>query len=601
MNDTLVVILLTMVGFLAVILSLALSKSASSKIVGICAFVAMIVGVIFYGYGNSYNEGFSFAVVFKTLLNVCRMYSGSWDYGVVKGTPWFSNGVIVALFWLGHVMAFYITASTAVRFLGQRVLKKLRTRMLRKGDLRLVYDASADTICLAGEGDKKHPIILVSEYSDEGISDMADSLGGVDFSGGIAQCTDKKFLKTIHMKGSRKKMDVYCIGNDPSKNLRYAESLLNALQEREIPSESLSLFLLGVPEDRASLLLAFNGNYGYGTLFACSRHDLIARLIVEKCPPWSMIHCDEVGKATNDFRVLMVGFGQLGQAVLKELLVNSQIEGSTFHAEVFDRRMDEERGFFNTLYPGLLKNYDIVLHEANADSDSFLDQLNQYSPSMIVLCSLDNAHNMQMGKILYRKYGSRPDRPRLIQCMSDSILIDEMEYRLGSVDVREMDRDAMALYHVFRGGASAEEDWKSCDSLSRASCRAAVRFFPAHLHAAGVSSVNTLAENWPPSSELLENLARTEHRRWCAFYMVMGYDQMDEAELQQRCEQYRRGEIESVVNNAAKATHARLVPWERLDNLSSLLKKFTGKSVDFKDSDRKNVLAIPEIMRQMSK
>ena len=83
--------------------------------------------------------------------------------------------------------------------------------------------------------------------------------------------------------------------------------------------------------------------------------------------------------------------------------------------------------------------------------------------------------------------------------------------------------------------------------------------------------------------------------------MVMGYDLMDEAELQQRCEQYRRGEIESVVNNSAKATHARLVPWEQLDNLSRTLKKYTGKSVDFKDSDRKNVLAIPEIMRQMSR
>lgn len=472
--------------------------------------------------------------------------------------------------------------------------------MLRNGDLRLVYDATADTICLAGESDKKHPIILVSERSDESISAMADSLGGVEFSGGIALCTDKKFLKSIHMKGSRKKMDLYCIGNDPSKNLRYAETLLHALQEREVPSDSLSLFLLGVPEDRASSLLALNGNYGYGTLFACSRYDLIARLIVEKCPPWRMIQCDEVGRATNDFRVLMVGFGPLGQAVLKELLVNSQIEGSVFHAEVFDRRMDEERGFFNTLYPGLLKNYDIVLHEANDNSDAFFDQLNHYSPSMIVLCSLDHAHNMQMGKILYRNFGSRPDRPRLIQCMSDSILVDETEYRLGSVDVREMDRDAMALYHVFHDGASAEEDWKSCDSLSRASCRAAVNFFPAHLHAAGVSSVNTLAENWPPSPELLENLARTEHRRWCAFYMVMGYDLMDEAELQQRCEQYRRGEIESVVNNSAKATHARLVPWEQLDNLSRLLKKYTGKSVDFKDSDRKNVLAIPEIMRQMS-
>ena len=29
---------------------------------------------------------------------------------------------------------------------------------------------------------------------------------------------------------------------------------------------------------------------------------------------------------------------------------------------------------------------------------------------------------------------------------------------------------------------------------------------------------------WPPEGELLENLSRTEHLRWCAFHSVMGYD-----------------------------------------------------------------------------
>ena len=94
MNETLAVILLTMAGFLAIILSLAVSRSANTKIVGGCAFVAMVVGILFYGYGNGYREGFSLAVVFKTLLNVCRMYSGAWDYSIVEGTPWFSSSVV---------------------------------------------------------------------------------------------------------------------------------------------------------------------------------------------------------------------------------------------------------------------------------------------------------------------------------------------------------------------------------------------------------------------------------------------------------------------------------------------------------------------------
>lgn len=68
------------------------------------------------GDGNCYHEGLSFTVVIKTLLIVCRMYSGACDYSIVEGTPWYSNRVVVALFWVGHFMAFYITASTAIVF-----------------------------------------------------------------------------------------------------------------------------------------------------------------------------------------------------------------------------------------------------------------------------------------------------------------------------------------------------------------------------------------------------------------------------------------------------------------------------------------------------
>ena len=95
-------------------------------------------------------------------------------------------------------------------------------------------------------------------------------------------------------------MDVYCIGSDPSRNLRYAEALLPALQGKKVDPDKLSLFLLGVPEERASRLLALDGRYGYGEVFSCSQYELIARLIVEKRPPWSFIRCDADGRAGND-------------------------------------------------------------------------------------------------------------------------------------------------------------------------------------------------------------------------------------------------------------------------------------------------------------
>jgi hypothetical protein len=179
------------IGFLAVILSLAVSKSANNKIIGVCSAVAISVGILAYGYGYSYQTGFSFSIVIKALLMVCRMFSGGNDFDVIKEAPLFRYDLVVTLFWVGHFMAFYMTASTAVKVLGRRVLKTLRTRMLRKGEVCLIYDATPDSIRLAGERKKNRPMVLVQESDSEAGNALADSLGGVAFAGGRALCADK--------------------------------------------------------------------------------------------------------------------------------------------------------------------------------------------------------------------------------------------------------------------------------------------------------------------------------------------------------------------------------------------------------------------------
>ena len=598
MDDTLLVLLLTVIGFFAVILSLAVSKSTNNKIIGVCSAVAIGVGLFSYSYGYSYQVGFSFSIVIKTLLMVCRMFSGGNDFDAIKEAPLFRNDLMVTLFWVGHFMAFYMTASTAVKLIGERMLKTLRTRMLRTGEICLIYDATPDTVRLAGTRKRKRPIVLVSEHSDTITGALADSLGGVAFDGGRTACADEKFLKTIGVKGSRRRLDIYCLGDDPTRNVRYAEALLSALEAREVDPGVTSLFLLGVPEERASRMLAADGHYGYGELVAASRYDLIVRLICEKRPPWGFIRCDGSGRGLNDLRVFVVGFGQLGQAALRLMVMDGQMEGSSLHVEVFDRRMDEERGYFDVCYPLMLRHFDIVLHAASANSTLFYERLEQASPSLIVLCTGDQGRNMEIGQIIYRKFGERGNRPCIIQCTPDSVLVDEQEYHLTQLDVHRLDRAAMMLNHAYYDGDSPEADWRRCAPFARASCRAAAVFIPAHLYAAGVTREEALEGKWPPPPEVLENLARTEHRRWCAFHLALGYAPMDAAELQERCERYRRGEIVSIVNNVAGATNACLVPWEQLDELSRLVSEVTGKPVDYKAMDRNNVLAIPDVLRQ---
>jgi len=600
MINAIPVILLTTAFFLAAILSLAASKSTSSRVMGVCACIALVVGLFSYGYAYSYRDGFSFAVVLKTLLTVCRMFGGVNDFNAVSATPLFANEIAVTLFWSGHFLAFYLTASAAITVLGKRMMKYLRTRMLRRGDMCLIYDATPDTIALTGGRRRGRAVVLVTERADESVTALADALGGVEYAGGRTLCTDEKFLKDIGMRGSRRLLDVYCIGDDPDRNLRYAEALLPALRGQGIGPDATSLFLLGVSEEQAARLLAQGDRYGYGSLFACDQYELIARLVIEKRPPWEFIPCDSAGIARGDLRVVVVGFGRMGQAMLRHLLINGQMEGSAFHAEVFDRRMDDLRGFAEACYPALFEHYDITLRSADADSALFYRQLASHTPNLIALCAGSRKQNAELADNLRRLYARQANRPCIVQCTPDCALIDDVEYRLSSVDVRGMDRVAMVLNHAYCGGPSAEADWRSCDPFSRSSCRASVDFFPAFLHAAGVTREEVLSGKWPPEPRILENLSRSEHLRWCAFYLSMGYAPMGKEEFQRRCEGYRRGEIRRISKNAEGLTHACLVPWNELDALSLRENSVTGGSVDYKAMDENNVLAIPDILRKIS-
>ena len=49
--------------------------------------------------------------------------------------------------------------------------------------------------------------------------------------------------------------------------------------------------------------------------------------------------------------------------------------------------------------------------------------------------------------------------------------------------------------------------------------------------------------------------------------------------------------------NPQARTHACLIPWEELDELSRRETAITGKSVDYKQMDINNVLALPKLVR----
>ena len=593
---TISVVILTAACFFAAILNLALKTGFKKRVMGVSSGLAICVGIAMYGYAYALQSGLSAVSVLKAVLTVCRMFGGVNDFSVVAATPLGQRQGCVALFWLAHFLAFYVTASAAIEVLGKRLLKLIRLRLMRWGGMTLAYAPTADSIPLVARRNGREALALVADGESQALSDMAEAMNGVAFSGGAALCATPEFLKSVGV-GERRRLDVYCLGDDGARNLSYAEALLGGLEARRAAPENTSLFLLGVPEERAAHLTAQAGRYGYGSVFACDTYALIARLAVAELAPWTCLSYDDAARATGDFRAVIVGFGQMGRAMLRQLVMNGQMEGSAFRARVFDRRMDDLSGYLEACYPQLMAAYDITLVSGDADSRAFYGELAAHVPSVIALCCGSRKENAERALDLERFYAGRDRRPRILQCTAESVIVDGVEHALGGVDVRALDRRAMVLNHVYCRGESAEADWRACDPFSRASCRASADFYPAFLCAAGVTREQALAGGWPPEGAVLENLARTEHLRWCAFHLAMGYRPMSDREFDERAERFRQGEALRINKNAQGMTHACLTPWESLDALSDRENAVTGGHVDYKAMDVDNVAALIQVAR----
>lgn len=138
----------------------------------------------------------------------------------------------------------------------------------------------------------------------------------------------------------------------------------------------------------------------------------------------------------------------------------------------------------------------------------------------------------------------------------------------------------------------------ACNYFDRSSNRAAADYIPAILRAAGTTAEEVIEKGWTPNPVLLENLGIAEHLRWCAFHYCMGFSAMTDEEFSQRADIFR-DEVRRlgsskfrISKNIAGRTHACLIPWKALDALSAKENAITGKNVDYKDNDIRNIQII---------
>lgn len=614
--DILFVILSSVVCFLALIIVMAAKPKFTAMVTRIIFIIVAVTGLLFYGYGFMVTTGNFALSVIRSLLAVCGMYMGRMDWGSISAAPLMQNDWMPVLFWLVHLLALYSTASAAVVTVGAEALRKLRLWLARRGDLNLIYGVSNNTVALGKHllREKKCAVVFVDSKPDAAKAASIARDGCVLRSDDNAMQADMRFLKAIGATAKGRRITLYAMEDSSSDNLQYAKYLLETMRSCQIQPEQTELVIRARESEAVAALQVLGDSYGYGAVTAVQESGLTARTLIQQYPPCDHISFDENGRATEDFEVLLVGFGHVGQTVLRQLVMNGQFEGSTFRAAVFAPDCNAVKGYFSRTYAQVLKNYDIRFYSFDARSEQLYDYLQERGRSIkyLAVCTGSEKMNNEIAEDLtgYLQ-GIGVDLPAYL-CShqgvkkfspGDGTTKHHDLYRPEVMSMEHMDALAMLVNSQYQhdDGRTPLQHWLQCDYFSRMSCRATADFLPAMLKMVGKTKAQVLNSGWKLTPAQTENLSRTEHLRWCAFHFCMGFAPMSREEFDERADTYRRQLAEGVKplrigKNMQNRTHACLVSWEELDALSEKENKITGKSVDYKAMDTENVLMIPRLL-----
>jgi len=424
-----------------------------------------------------------------------------------------------------------------------------------------------------------------------------------------------RFLKSIGLGKGKRTLRVFALDSSMVANHQFAYKLLESLKEREVLPTQTSLTILAVGEETDNPLQVSSERYGYGSVMTLDEPEMVARMLIRSCPPYKSLVFDENGRAVRDFHGVIVGFGQVGQAVLRRLVMNSQFQGNTGKIVVFAPDYEKRMGWLCHECREMLSHYNIEMYPYDGRSSQLYDYLEDHAETInyVAICAGSETANLEISERLQLFLQRRGCDSPILMCSSRGVsystggdhIISHRIYVPEILCSDQIDRMAMILNQSYQKTGDMLENWKRCNYFERMSSRAAADFYDALLYCAGVTSEEA-KRNWNPQGMLLENLAASEHLRWNAFHYCMGFRPMTEEEFQERAKEYALERAKGsntkyrITKDVEKRIHACMIPWEELDAYSAKENAVTGAKADYAENDRNNVRDLGKILREMN-
>ena len=588
------IILFSVAVFFAMVLYLTINQDNREKWVGIAFAIASLGGLLVYGYAYSKSPDMGAVEVLRTVIDTGRMFAGMnnvqvFTEAVGEGSPWH------ILFWGAHFLAYYSMASVFILVLGKSAIKKFRSWLLRINDVELIYginESSLEYGRTVAEG-KKVSVVFVDTDSMKWESDIRQ-IGALIYTDPSSLNPDKTLLTRLGVKRGSGNLHLTALTDNADQNFDYAKKLLKCLEKAKVNPSQTGITIIGREELEGMRLLAGPGRYGYGQVKVFDKTELIARLLLQKFPICDVVEFDEQAKAKNGVEVVLIGFGRLGQEVLKKIVANGQFEGSSFKVRVYDPNFHNIDGYYHYRYKAMLEAYDIEFFAEDGRSRHLTNYIldNADTVNYVITAVGDNELGREIATNILDLFHEKKRAVPVYQCTNDSVWRykygeERKIWSLNDANILyggKMDDRAKEINHFYHGEeGDPEKQWAECDYFSRMSCRASADFLTALFKRLGIVGKEKL------SPEYLENLAKTEHHRWSAFHYSMGFSKMEDKVLKERAELFKTDTGLRISKDLSLRQHTCLVPWEELDALSDYENKVTGKNVDYKQMDRDNI------------
>lgn len=603
---------------MVLIANLLLKPQATKRFFIIAGGAANFLGFFLYGYGYSTSEESTIMAILKTLFAVFGMFLGKDSFGDMSKLSFFSFLPVKFFFYMAQILALYVTASAAMTAFGAGLMNRVRALTLRRGDLNIFPFVNEHTLYLGKElcNQGKKVLFICDKDTPGEVLEKIQDMRAVYTSYDAASSASEFFLKTLALGRPNRQVTLYALGDSAADNIAYARAFRRSMKNLRIPASGTRLILSANEYFDISSLMNSETHFGFENVHIFEDTALAARIMITDCPPYKTLSFDENACTTDDFNVMIVGFGSMGQAALRALVMHGQFYGSHFSAMIFDPAEKSQSGAFKIMYSGMLERYDISFSEKDGRSEEAFDYLHRHAKELnyVVIATggqTDSELEFSYANILH---AANP-KAYLVSCRSSDVTEIRTEvdgivrktwplYNLAVVSGEALDHDAVALNHQYCGdnGKTAEENWFACDYFSRLSSEASADFVPAFINMVGKTREDVLKDGLNLTEKQMEALCRTEHERWCAFHFTHRYKTMTLEEWNARADRYTREVAEKgtsnirIGKNRIGRTHACLIPWEMLPELDEREMAVTGIDPDYQEKDRHTILLIPRML-----